>query len=450
MLTNGKVVWKEGMYLQPQHFQQAERFFLNALNGALGGHFPYAFGVSELTIDKDALGSGLVSVTRCTGRMPDGVMFDIPKEDGAPPARSFTEHFTHDQQALDVYLTLPLCAVGKTNVVSAQFEGQPGARYSSREITVVDETLGSQKKQIEVGAYNFSIIFGDESLDNNANIQIGKLVRTQNGAIELMGGFVPPLLTIGASPVLMGHVRSLLELLLAKIGALSQGRKQVEGGFAEFSGGEETSFRLLQTLNTYAPLLNHYHFVPLVHPFEVFCLLTQCAGALCTFSFEVSLKNLPRYEHANLGATFSQLAKVIRTVLEANISAGCINVPLEQVNQSTYVCKVPDEKLFTVAKFFLGVAAKAPEKELVVGVLQRIKLCSRSRLDLLISSAMPGLQLIHVMRPPEGLSTKPGFVYFGLDQQGDFWQTIKASGSMAFYFPHSYADLKIEMLALKE
>jgi type VI secretion system protein ImpJ len=164
----------------------------------------------------------------------------------------------------------------------------------------------------------------------------------------------------------------------------------------------------------------------------------------------VSLKNLPRYEHANLAATFSQLAKVIRTVLEADISAGCINIPLEQVNQATYVCKVPDEKLLTVAKFFLGVSAKAPEKELVIGVLQRIKLCSRNRLDLLISSAMPGLQLIHTMRPPEGLSTKPGFVYFGLDQQGEFWQAIKTSGTMAFYFPNSYTDLKVEMLALKE
>jgi type VI secretion system protein ImpJ len=450
VLTNGKVVWKEGMYLQPQHFQQAERFYLNALNGALNDHFPYAFGITELTIDKDALANGLVSITRCTGRMPDGVMFDVPKEDAPPPARSFAEHFTHDQQALDVFLALPLCTTGKTNVVSARFEGQPGARYSSREITVVDETLGSQKKQIEVGAYNFAVIFGDESLDNNASMQIGKLVRTPNGVIELMGGFVPPLLSVGASPVLMNHLRSLLELLLAKISSLSQGRKQVEGGFAEFSGGDETSFRLLQTLNTYAPMLNHYHFVPLVHPFEVFSLLTHCAGALCTFSFEVSLKNLPRYEHANLAATFSQLAKVIRTVLEADISAGCINIPLEQVNQATYVCKVPDEKLLTVAKFFLGVSAKAPEKELVIGVLQRIKLCSRNRLDLLISSAMPGLQLIHTMRPPEGLSTKPGFVYFGLDQQGEFWQAIKTSGTMAFYFPNSYTDLKVEMLALKE
>jgi type VI secretion protein, VC_A0114 family len=438
------------MFLQPQHFQQAERFMLNVMNTALNDHFPYVYGITEIDVDKDALLNGQISITRCGGRLPDGVIFNIPKEDTAPPARSFAEHFTHEQQVLDVFLALPLCIDGKTNVVSALNDGQSGARFRGREVTVVDEVLGSQKKQIDVGAFNFLVLFGDESLDTHASIQIGKLVRSSSGAIELHGGFIPPLLQVGASPVLMNHLRSLLELLLAKSNSLSQGRKQVEGGFAEFSSGEETSFRLLQTVNTFAPLLNHYHFVPTVHPFEVFCLLTQCAGALCTFSSEVSLKNLPRYDHANLAATFSQLSKVIRTVLEADISAGCVSVPLEKINQATFVCKIPDEKLYSVAKFFLGVFAKAPEKELVVGVLQRIKLCSRSRLDLLISSAMPGLQLIHVIRPPAGLSTKPGFVYFSLDQQGDFWQDIKTSGSMAFYFPNNYADLKIEMLALKE
>jgi type VI secretion system protein ImpJ len=450
MLSNGKVIWKEGMFLQPQHFQQAERYYLNNVNVAINSHFPYAYGITEFEVDRDAIANGLISIIRCTGRLPDGVIFNIPKEDQPPVARSFKEHFTHEQQVLDVYLALPLCIEGKANAVAFAQEGQTGVRYRGREVTTVDEVLGSQKKDIEIGLFNFVVLFGGESLDSHAALPVGKLVRTSSGSIELQPYFIPPLLSIGASATLCASLRSLLELLLAKINSLSQVRRQVEGGLAEFPGGEETSFRLLQMLNTYTPLLNHYHFVPNVHPFDVFCLLTQFAGALCTLSFEVSLKNLPRYEHGNLSGTFAQLIKVIRTVLEANIAAGCVPVPIEQLNQATYVCKIPDEKLLTVAKFFIGVSAKIQEKELIVGVLQRIKLCSRNRLDLLISSAMPGLQLIHTLHPPEGLSTKPGFVYFKLDQQGDFWQAIKTSSTMAFYFPNNYPELKIEMLALKE
>ena len=97
----------------------------------------------------------------------------------------------------------------------------------------------------------------------------------------------------------------------------------------------------------------------------------------------------------------------------------------------------------------MGVAARAQEKEIIVGVATRVKMCSRDRLDLLISSAMPGLQLLHTTNLPEGLSVKPGFSYFSLDQQGPFWESIKTSGSIAFYFPSNFQELKIELLALK-
>jgi type VI secretion system protein ImpJ len=450
VLGNSKVIWKEGMFLQPHHFQQAERHAMDAVHSALSAHTPYWFGVTELEIDRDAVTNGLISITKCSGILPDGVTFSMPKQDPSPAARSFADHFSHDLQALDVYLGLPLVVEGKANAVSSTMEGQAGVRYRVRPIPVVDEVMGVQRKEIEVGAYNFVVLFGDESLDDHATFQVAKLSRNPNGTVELSTAFVPPLLQIGASVPLQNLLRSLLELLLAKITALSAGRRQIEGGFAGFSGAEETPFRLLQTLNTFTPVLNHFHSFPQVHPFDVFCLLTQLAGSLCTFSAEISLKNLPRYDHANIAATFVLLVKAIRTVLEADIQAGCVPVPIEQISQATYLCKIPDEKLLTVAKFFLGVSAKVQEKELVVGVLQRIKMCSRNKLDLLISSAMPGLQLRHTLHPPQDLSTKPGFVYFSLDQQGDFWQQIKATGNIAFYFPNNYPELKMEMLALKE
>ena len=307
-----------------------------------------------------------------------------------------------------------------------------------------------QKKQIEVGTYNFTLLFGGESLDNYTILRIARLTRNQNGQIELQEEDIPPLAQIGGSRYLMGQLRSLLEMLLAKSTALSQGRKEGAGGKASFSSTEETAFRLLETVNTYTPLLNHYHFEPRLHPFELFKLLTQFAGALTAFSADVSLKDMTRYDHDTLGGTFSGLIKIIRTVLEADIDAGCMVIPLDQVNPSTYVCKLPNERILASARFYLGVSAKVSEKELIIGVAQRIKMSSRDRLDVLISSAMPGLPLIHVAHPPEGLSTKPGFLYFALDQQSQFWRGMQSAGSIAMYFPNNYPELKLEMLALRQ
>lgn len=450
MSDNNRVLWKEGMFLQPQHFQQEQRYVLNTINTRIAAYQPYYFGLTEIQIDRDALSNDLITLVRCCGVLPDGTNFSIPREDGQPVSRSFSDHFTHDQQNLDFYLALPLMVEGRANVIASGGGENLPCRYKNKVVPVVDDVFGGQRKEIDVGGANYCILFGDESLDSYSTLQIGRLKRTPNGQVELDGSFIPALLQIGTSAQLMNYLRSLMELLLAKCSSLGQGRKQVEGGFAEFSGGEETAFRLLGTISTFTPLLNNILYSSLIHPYELYTTMTMLAGGLSTFSADISVKNFPRYEHLNPMLTFGSLIKIIRRILEADISAGCISLTISQINQATYTAEVPDPRLLTSAKFFVGVSAKVPEKELIIGVLQRIKMCSRDRIDLLISSAMPGLQLFHTSHPPEGLSTKPGFVYFSLDQQSQFWKVMQSSSSIAFYFPNNYPELKIEMLALKD
>ena len=438
------------MFLQPQHFQLADSFFEKTMTAKWLFQNPFFFGIADSAVDNTALTNGVFTLTSCSGIFPDGTVFSIPQEDDPPPSRSFADHFSHEQQSCDVFLALPLTLEGRASV-SASSEGTAGhCRYKLQSGTFFDEVSGIQKKQIEAAAYNFTLLFGGESLDNYTTLRVSRLKRNPNGQIELQEDYVPPLVQIGGSQYLMGQLRSLLELLLAKSTALSQGRKEGAGGKATFSSTEETAFRLLGAVNTYTPLLNHYHFESRLHPFELFRLLTQFAGALTAFSAEVTLKDLTRYDHDNLGGTFGGLMKLIRAVLEADIDAGCMVIPMEQVNPATYVCKLPNEKLMAAARFYLGVSAKVSEKELIIGVAQRIKMSSRDRLDLLISSAMPGLPLIHVAHPPEGLSTKPGFLYFALDQQSQFWRGMQSAGSIAMYFPNNYQELKLEMLALTQ
>jgi type VI secretion system protein ImpJ len=449
MRENSRVVWKEGLFLQPQHFQQMERSLFAVQNMRFGACVPFGYGLTNISINKDNIANGVFSLTSCSGLMPDGTPFTLPEPGMAVPARPIADHFTPDLQELIVYLALPLAVEGKANVAPAS-QAAPDVRYITGSISVTDEVAGVQKKEIDIGACNFSILFGDDLRENFSTMPIARLIRNKQGQIDVDEAFIPPLLRIAASPALMNLTRALLDLLLARSTALSQGRKQTTGGFAEYKGSEITAYLLLQTLNSYTPLLNFYHITPDLHPFELFKLLTQLAGGLCTFSTDVSIRQLPRYEHGELTQVFTILIRLIRRVLEADISAGCITIPIEQVSPATYVCRVPDEKLFTQARFYLGVSAKVAEKELVVGTLQRIKMCSRDRLELLIPSAMPGLPLFHTSQPPQGLSSKPGFSYFSLDQRGDFWEGMKTSNTIAFYFPNNFPQLSMEMLALKE
>jgi type VI secretion system protein ImpJ len=450
VIVNRKVIWREGMFLQPQHFQQAERNIHGIFNSRFAALFPYGYGFTAVSVDADSLQNGVLAIKMGSGIMPDGTYFDIPGNSELPPIRQIADSFSHDTQSLTAYLCLPLPIEGKANITQAGPSSFSASRYSSRIMSVTDEVQGIQKKDIDLAGHNFVLLFENESRDNFTSLPIAKLVRNASGQILIDETFVPPVVYMGASMHLMREIRSLLEILLAKSASLSQGRKQKVSGLAEFKGSEETAFRLLQTVNTYTPLLNHCHVAPSMHPFELFNVLTQFCGALSAFSADVSIKQLPRYEHTSLREVFAIFIQVIRTVLGAELSAGCISVPIEKTGSSTWVCRVADEKLLRTAKFYFGVSASAPEKELLIGTLQRIKMCSRDRLDILIPTAMPGLPMMHVSRPPEGLSTKPGFLYFSLDQSSEFWQGIRASGTLAFYFPNNYQDLKMEILALRE
>lgn len=447
MADTSKVVWKEGMFLHPHHFQQAERFLLNTFETRFRACLPYGYGFSRIELDRDALVNGLIGFTSIAGIFPDGTVFEIPGQGSLPPSRPVADRFATDQQRLTFFLALPRYVLGRENVVT----GLSGsARFSGTSETVCDDTAPARKKEIEVGSLNLSLLFEGEKLDDYVVLQAGVLVRNASGQVVVQESYVVPLVSIGASKVVLNGIRGLLEVLFAKISLLSQGRKQIAGGLAEFSDKNTSSLHLLQILNTYTPLLAHMVYTERAHPFDLFTTLTQITGALCTFSTEFTIKSLPRYEHDRFGEVIALFTKQIRSVLSADIAAGCVAYTVQQINPATYEVKIDDEKMLQAARFFLSVSAGVPEKELIVGVLQRVKMCARERLDLLIASAMPGLQLMHTIRPPEGLSTKPGVLYFSIDKSSEFWQSIILSKNIAFYFPNNYANLHMEILALKE
>ncbi len=87
MSQSSKVSWKDGMFLLPQHFQQAERHMETALQKLVLGSQPLGFGVLELSINEQAMGEGRIELLSCRAIWPDGTSFDAPQLD-APHPRS--------------------------------------------------------------------------------------------------------------------------------------------------------------------------------------------------------------------------------------------------------------------------------------------------------------------------------------------------------------------------
>lgn len=64
MSTVSKVLWGEGLFLRPQHFQQQDQYHEHRLHESVKALHPYAWGVAHLQLDREALESNTLRVLR--------------------------------------------------------------------------------------------------------------------------------------------------------------------------------------------------------------------------------------------------------------------------------------------------------------------------------------------------------------------------------------------------
>ena len=104
MSSPNKVVWSEGLFLRPQHFQQHDRYLENLVSGRTLGLQPFNWGFYSLAIDRDLLKIGKLALTECTGIFPDGTPFSMPKDDETPLPLDLGEDVRDEM----IYLAFPV------------------------------------------------------------------------------------------------------------------------------------------------------------------------------------------------------------------------------------------------------------------------------------------------------------------------------------------------------
>jgi type VI secretion system protein ImpJ len=444
-----KIVWNEGMLLTPHHFQQWDNYYEDLLSSRLASSMPYEWGILDLQINNEAVANGNFQIVRCRGVMPDGLLLNIPQTDVAPDPRPIEEHFDPEAERLEVHLAIPAKRVGAANFQANGAPADQMVRFHQDGSLVPDETTGENEQPLSFARSNLRILFADELRDGYSAIKIAELERTTTGQLTLSEAYIPPALSITASPWLVNMLRQLVEILITKSSSLGEQRRQRAATLADFTTSEVAVFWLLHTVNSSIPGLAHLFRTPVVHPERLYFEMAELAGRLMTFATTHHPKDIVRYEHLDLYFTFSQLSAQIRELLETVIPTRCVPIPLEKTRESLYVGRVQDERLLQEAGFYLGVRAQVPESRLIEGVPRVVKIASRDVIDAVIGSALPGVTLTHASPPPAPIPTRVGFHYFMLDTVGPYWEGIRGSKTLAVYVPDEIPDETLEMYAVK-
>lgn len=291
-----------------------DRFIEDSLNFRLQALSFCAWGFSELTINQERLTEGHFMVSGAAGIFPDGLLFDIPDADPPPPSRSIEEFFATGTTSLDLYIAIPDYRQRGLNVSGVGRDGN--TRYVAEVGSFRDENNGVSEKPIQVARKNLRFLIEGESRKGFSALRIANVEKTSAGTFRLNPRFVPPLLSIGASEYLTGVLRGLIEILSAKSSQLSATRRQKNQSLAEFTASDIADFWLLYTVNAHFPAFNHIFGRNNGHPEELYSAMVSLAGSLTTFSSKVHPRDLPLYDHDQLGPVFAELDEKLRVLLE--------------------------------------------------------------------------------------------------------------------------------------
>ena len=443
-----RVVWFEGMTLDPHHFQQWNRYQQGTLHARLQAVEPHSWGLVHLSVDEERLGNGELALTECTCILPDGLVIDMPDSSPLPDVRNVQESFPGDEQRMRAVLAVPADRQDGRDVQRRNAKQQRETRFVAESVNVQDENSGANERPVEVAQTNAQIRFGNETQQGYSTLPLVEIERTTSG-FSLNDDFLPPCLHISALDRLTELTRQTLELLVAKSDELSERR---EDAFSqrELSPSDVMALNLLGTVNSYIPQFKQYHAQDQHHPRELFRALTALAGELSTYIEEAQVRprDLPTYQHEAPSEGFNQLETILRRMIgAATPSTGYERIALERDQENLYVASVSQTLLDDARLFLVTRSDQHSEEKLTNALPSMLRVASPDTIDSVLQSYTQALSIETIRRLPTGIPVDDRATYFRLEKRGPFWESILDEGGIAIFLPSDFRDVEIELMA---
>lgn len=446
MTISSKILWGEGLFLRPQHFQKQDQYHESRLHEMANALHPYAWGVASVKLDHDALANNTLRLSELSLIFQDGEIVKAPEMDNLPEAIDLGG-IPLTQQTMTYYIALPSVKDFGGNF-SPLNQPNNSARYAQSNLETPDLFTQAAKAELSYLKKTLRLVSELEPRESYVSFPLLRLRRISTGGFEVDPGFIPASLSIRSAPVLFVQLRRLLDALQAKVNALYGHHREPSKNIIEFRSGDISSFWLLHTASSAFASLTHYFHHPALHPERLYEQLLGLAGALMTYSKNYSLADLPAYTHQDPAPGFAKLDVIIRELLDTVISSKYFSIALSEVKPSYYHGLLDSGKINDKTVFYLAVGADLTAMELVDSVPIRFKIGAPDDVEKFVLSAMPGVKLVHSAHVPGALPMRPDTYYFALENKGPLYERMLQAQSISIYVPAGMRDLKIELLAI--
>ena len=434
------VAWTEGMFLRPQHMQQQERYLQFQHASIKTRSNPFAWGVFDLNIDSALLSLGQFRLDNIECVFQDNTLALLPEQHPLPEAISIPPG-SSDQL---VYLVVPVNKTTSLNISCGQ--DKLITRYKYTDHNIVDTSIGSDAMEVlQVAKLNCQLKLQSEDRSGYLSIAVARIADvSEEGVIRLDKKFIPPCLALEHMPPLTNLTREILGMIHQRADAIAARLNQAQGGSSSIA-----DFLMLQLLNKYQPLFEHYSGASGLHPQQFYTCLLAFAGELATFSTaDKRVAKLPRYQHDNLTYVFGNLMVLINQGLSSVLEQTAIELPLEKSKFGVYLAVLNDKDLLKRADFVLAVKASLPHEEIRNRLPGQIKIGAVETFRDLVNNQLPGIGITGLPVAPRQVPYHAGYHYFLLDKSNNHWLTLESSGGIALHLSGNYPELALELWAI--
>lgn len=443
MFSRNRVIWNEGLFIKPQHFQQQQRYTEYYIDERMSAVSRYLYGVSEFSLNPEYLSFGRIAIERAVGVMPDGTAFRIPLEDTLPDALDIDDASLANQL---VYLSIPLRSESLMEINWPENQGT--GRYESRRLEIRDvHTVQGDMTTIDVSPIRIQLMLEKEDRSAYASMAVGRILEKRpDGSVVMDPDFIPCHLNVVGNLALHRFVNEISGLMRERAKNIAQRiSSPSQGGVADVS-----DFMLLQALNRLQPKMQHLAELRSLHPERLFECLSTVAGELATFTDESRLPaKTISYNHDMPTASFWPLIRILRQSLSVVLEPRAVSIQLEKRNYGLIVAPIQDPQLMNSADFIIAVKARMPMDELRRQFTQQTKVSSVEKIRELISLQLPGIPLVALPVAPRQLPYHAGYTYYQLDKTSSAWSVLQHSSGFAVHVAAAFEELDLQFWAIR-
>lgn len=436
-------LWTDGAFLAPQQFQQQSRWDAFVAENVAQMGLANPWGVIDVAFDNGSLALSRLNALRLVIRFPDGTLIDTELADNLPPACDLS--LVSDRESVDVVLALPLLSANGGNLDDGQDSERP--RRWRQEWVTVQELAGHERTELAVMRHAVTLRFAHQENSAYLTCPVVRLLRNAQGQWIQDANFIPPMLRLSASPVVLTALRDLLHRLQARRRRLMAMRRESNERMADFVVADVSLFWLLNALNSAEPVLTELHQAPSRHPELFYRELVRLAGSLLTFSLEHKAEDIPLYQHHAPEQVFPPLFTLLDALLEASLPSRMVSIELIREGQF-WTGSLHDARLREGADFYLSVRSTIPNHLLQTQFPLLCKAGSFEDVSDVVNVALNGVVMKPLSHVPAAIPLRLENQYFALDLNGQAAQAMLEAGNCAFYTPGSLGDIQLELFAV--